>query len=312
MRTVYDRCRQVECPKVTIVILNWNSKKHLSECLPSVFNQSYPNYEVILVDNGSTDGSVEFVRENYPQVKIIKLDKNYGTAKGYNIGIEEALKDENVRYIAFLDNDTKADRNWLSELVKAAENDEEMRKKVGMWASKILRMDNPKVIDTTGVILKWWGTTINRGRGEIDRGQFDNKLNIFCANTTSCLFKREMFEEVGLFDESFFADHELPDLAWRARKKGWKAKYVPTSIVYHRGGGTTKRSEEFERKMIFLATRNRTRVVKRHGILLQKILYMLFLLKTAAMSELGKRLRKNSIGAEPYMKALKYLWCDEK
>lgn len=152
----------MEYPKVTIVILNWNSKKYLSECLPSVFNQSYPNYEVILVDNGSTDGSVEFVRENYPQVKIIKLDKNYGTAKGNNIGIEEALKDENVRYIAVLDNDAKVDRNWLSELVKAAENDEEMRRKVGMWASKILRMNNPKVIDTTGVILKWWGTTMNR------------------------------------------------------------------------------------------------------------------------------------------------------
>jgi len=220
-------------PKVSIVIVNWNGKEYLGDCLSSVFDQSYPNYDVILVDNGSMDGSVEFVRKNYPKVKIIKLSKNYGIAKGNNIGIREAFKDKDVRYIASLATDTKVEKNWLSELVKVANTEE----KIGICVPKILKMDNPKIIDHTGAVFKWKLVFRNRGRGEVDIGQYDNKLDVDGTDGTSCLLKRQMLEEIGLFDESFFINYEYHELSWRAYKRGWKAKFVPSSIVYHKGWG---------------------------------------------------------------------------
>lgn len=287
-------------PKVSIVIVNWDGKRYLEICLPSVFNLNYPNYDVILVDNGSTDSSVEFVKRNYPKVKIIRLDKNYGFAKGNNIGIEEALKDTNVKYIALLNNDTRVDKNWLSELVKVAESDE----KVGMCAPKILRMDNPIIIDSTGAVFKW-GSICDRGRGKVDKGQYDKKLSIVGAGGGSGLFKREMLEEIGLFDDDFFAYYEDSELIWRAYKEGWKARYVPTSIVYHKGGGTSKKNKEFEREMGFLYARNWARSVKRHASPIQKFLFILTLVRTTIMSWVGMRIGRNIIGAEPYINAFK-------
>lgn len=285
-------------PGVSIIIVNWNGKDYLDDCLFSVFKQTYPKYNVILVDNGSTDGSVEFAKGKYPYVNIIELDKNYGFAKANNIGTEEALKDENVRYIALLNNDTKVDRNWLSELVKVAESD----KSVGICASKILIMDNPSIIDSTGYTFSF-GRVVDRGHGEKDEGQYDSKLDVVGACGASVLYKREMLAETGLFDEDFFAYYEDAELSWRAYRNGWKARYVPTSIVYHKGGGTSKRSKEFEREMGFLCARNWERTVKRHATPTQKFLFILALARTAIMSWIGMRIGRNVIGAEPYINA---------
>jgi len=285
--------------KVSIIIVNWNGKKYLSDCLTSVLNQTYPNYEIILVDNGSNDGSIEFVREKYPEVKITKLDKNYGFAKGNNIGMKEALKDKDVKYIALLNNDTKVDKNWLSELVKVVASDE----KIGICTSKILRMDK-LTIDSTGHVLRL-GMLADRGRNKIDRGQYDDKLDIFGACAAACLYKREMLEEIGLFDESFFAYYEDAELSWRAYKNGWKARYVPTSVVYHKGGGTSKKNKEFEREMGFLCARNWARAVRRHATPLQKSLFISALARTAIMSWIGMRIGRNVIGARPYVEAFK-------
>jgi len=262
-------------PKVSIIIVNWNGKEYLSDCLTSVFNQTYQNYEVILVDNGSTDGSVEFVRENYPDIKIIKLDKNYGFIKGNNIGMREASKNKDIKYIAQLDNDTKVDRNWLSELVKVAESDE----KIGICGSKIFFMDNPTIIYSSGHIFKW-GMLIDRGHGKIDKGQYDGKLDIFSASPAACLLKREMAEELGLFKESFFAGYEEgyedSKLPWRANKKGWKIRYVPTSVVYHKAGGTRKKdSSKIERKEAILSAIDCARTFKKYANPLQKLMFVL-------------------------------------
>lgn len=283
--------------KVSIIIVNWNGKRYLNECLASAFNQTYLNYNVILVDNGSNDGSIEFVKEKYPEVKIIKLDKNYGFAKGSNIGMKEALKDKDVKYIALLNNDTKVDKIWLSELVKVAENEE----KIGICTSKILRMDK-LTIDSTGQVLRL-GMLVDRGHNKIDRGQYDDKSDIFSACAAACLYKREMLGEIGLFDESFFAYYEDAELSWRAYKNGWKARYVPTSIVYHKGGGTSKKSKEFEREMGFLCARNWARTVKRHATPTQKFLFILALARTGVMSWVGMRIGRNVIGAKPYIGA---------
>lgn len=292
-------------PKVSIIIVNWNGRRYLNECLTSVFHQTYPNYDVILVDNGSTDGSVEFVRKNCPKVKTIKLDRNYGFARGNNVGIEEALKDKNVKSIVSLNNDTKVDKNWLSELVKVAESNE----KIGMCVPKILKMDNPAIIDSTGGILKLGlklGFIVtNRGCGEVDKGQYDEKLDIMGIGGASGLYKREMLEEIGLFDESFFTYCEETELSWRANKKGWKARYVPASVVYHKGSGTSKKSKELEREMGFLWMRNWARTVKRHATPIQKFLFILKLAKTGIMSWVGMKIGRNDVGAKPFINAFK-------
>lgn len=292
---------KIKCPKVSIIIVNWNGKEYLGACLTSVLDQTYPNYDVILVDNGSTDDSIEFVSEKYPEVKTIKLDKNHGFAKGNNIGIKEALKDEkNEKYIALLNNDTNVDKNWLSELVKAAETE---NSKVGIYASKILKMDK-LTIDSTGHVFKF-GMIVDRGHNKIDREQYDDKLDVIGACAAACLYKREMLGEIGLFDESFFAYFEDADLSWRAYKNRWKARYVPTSVVYHKGGGTSKKSKEFERKMRILIGRNEARIVRRHAIPLQKSLFILRYAIMAIMSWVGMRIGRNFIVASPYIEILK-------
>lgn len=301
--------KTMKYPKVSIIIVNWNGKEHLSKCLPSIFdNTTYPNYEIILVDNGSTDSSVEFIRENYPNpnVKIIKLDKNYGFVKGSNIGMIEAYKDKDIKYIARLDNDTEVDRNWLTELVKVAESDE----KIGLCGSKIFFMDNPAIIYSTGSIIKL-GMMIDRGHGKIDKGQYDDKLNIFCASAAACLLKREMAEELGLFEEQIFAGYDegysykgSTPLPW-AYKFGWKARYVPTSVVYHKAGGTRKRDSELERKEAILAAMDGARAFKEYATPLQKLMFLLVLIKTAIMSWAGMRIGRNILGAKPYIEALK-------
>jgi len=238
------------CPKVSIIIVNWNGKKYLEECLTSVFNQTYPNYEVILVDNGSSDGSAEYVDTNFPQAKIIRLDKNYGFAKGNNIGIEEAFKDSEVKYIATLNNDTKVDPYWLEELVKVAE----MHEGVGSVAPKILFYHARNLICCVGIRICKDCNAKERGRLEEDNNQYENVEEVFGPTAAAALFRREMLEEIGLFDEDYFAYYEDVDLAWRGRLAGWKCMYVPKAIVYHILAGTSKQFSTFK---AYYSERNR-------------------------------------------------------
>jgi GT2 family glycosyltransferase len=240
--------------KVSVIIVNWNGKKHLDVCLSSVFNQNYPNYEVIVVDNGSTDGSVEFIDEKYPQVNLIGLNENTGFARGNNIGIKKAFEDPNVAYIACLNNDTKTDENWLNELVKAAGTDE----KIGMCQSKILFMGTEK-IHSTGILLYKDLTTTNRGMFEEDKGQYDGKLDIFGPIGCSALYSRVMLEKIDLgyneyFDNDYFAYREDDDVAWRGRFAGFICVFVPRSVVYHVHSATGKARSSFK---IYQTERNR-------------------------------------------------------
>ena len=282
-------------PNISIIIVNWNGKRYLNECLISVFNQTFPNYRVILVDNGSTDGSVEFVRENYPEVTIIKLEKNLGFAGGSNVGIKEALKDKSVSYIALLNNDTKVDKNWLYELVKVAESE----KRNGITVSEILPMDRQNIYSTNRVhkLRKLYNWLMHL----YYRLQYPPSV----AHATACLYKRVMLEDIGLFDETFFAYCEDLELSWRAYKKGWKAKYVPESLVYQEGGGTSKKSEKLKREMGFLFARNWAITVKRHATPAQKFVFILVFTKTAVMSQIGMMIGRNNIGAKPYIEAFK-------
>jgi len=212
-------------PLVSIVIVNWNGKHHLEHCLPSVLKQTYVNYEVILVDNGSNDGSVEYVRRKYPAILVITNNQNLGFPKAANIGIK-AAKGE---YVVTLNNDTVADTHWLTELVKAAETS----KKVGMVASKMVRLFQQKVIDSAGVLMDKSGAAYDRGSGEQDLGQFGSLAEVFAPCGGAALWRREMLKDIGLFDEDYFAYYEDVDLSFRARLAGWQCIYAAKAVAYH-------------------------------------------------------------------------------
>lgn len=218
---------------VSIIILNWNGEHLLKTCLDSVFSLAYPNYEVIFVDNASSDNSVEFVSRNYPMIKIIRNKENFGYAEGNNIGIRESRGE----YVVLLNNDTRVETNWVDELVKVAESD----KRIGACASKQLLFDRPHVFHTVGIKPRKNGSPTNIGDGEVDKGQYDKVMEVFAAPGASAFYRRKMLNEIGLFDSDYFVYHEEFDLGWRARLRGWKCFFVPSARVYHMRGTTTGR-----------------------------------------------------------------------
>ena len=238
---------------VSIIILNLNGEKFLKDCFECLKKQTYQNSEVILVDNGSTDNSINFVKKNFPQVKIIANKRNLGFAQANNQGFKRAKGD----YIVTLNNDTKAGEKWLQNLILAAESDE----KIGMVASKILSLKNPSLIDSVGVNICLDGMSRGRGRLEIDKGQYDKIEEILLPSACAALYRRKMLREIGFFDESFFAYCEDTDLGLRGRLAGWKAVLAPQAVVYHYYSGTGGKYSSFkvylvERNYVWVAVKN--------------------------------------------------------
>jgi len=196
---------------------------------------------VIVVDNGSVDGSNVVVRDEFPEVKLLEFPNNAGFAGGVNRGIRSALKG-GVKYIALFNNDAVADEHWLEELVAVAEADE----RVGMVAAKIVTHDG-KRIDSTGDFYSIWGFPYPRGRGEVDYGQYDleEMSDIFAASGGASLYRAQMLREIGLFDERFFAYFEDVDISFRARLEGWKIHYACEATVRHFIGGTSSRIDSY-------------------------------------------------------------------
>jgi GT2 family glycosyltransferase len=194
------------------------------------------------------------VQEHFPEVRLIVLQKNYGFAGGNNAGIRVALG----RYIALLNNDTKADPAWLANLMKEAETDPSP---VGMWASKILSYDDPRIIDNVGLLLYPDGLGRGKGRLEEDRGQYDGRGEAFFPSGCAGLYRREMLDEIGLFDEAFFAYADDVDLGLRARLAGWQCIYVPSAKVYHKYSSSSSAHSPFK---AFLVERNRIWVLLKY------------------------------------------------
>lgn len=238
-------------PFISVILINWNGKRFLKPCVDSVLNQTYGNYDVILIDNASTDNSVGFIKENYAteikngRLKLIASTKNYGFAEGNNVGIRHAFKNPRVEYIATLNIDTVAEKDWLEKLANASKKGG----KIGMLQGKILHMDK-KTIDSTGLLLYKSGTWYDRGENELDMGQYDSMPSIFGVCAAAALYKRKMLEELEprdeFFDGDFFGYCEDVDLSIRARLLGWGAIYVPGAVVYHRRGGTTGPESDFQ------------------------------------------------------------------
>lgn len=223
-------------PMVSIVIVNFNGRNFLSRCLSSVLKTNYPNFEVIIVDNGSTDGSAELVQRcfQYNNIRIIRNSRNLGFAEGNNIGAR-AAKGE---YVVFLNNDTEVDAEWLKELVTVMESDEA----IAAAQSKLLSFDR-KTIDSTGDFINFLGMGWMRGRGEEDKGQYDKIGEIFSARGAGMIVRKQILREIGCFDSDFFMICEDVDLGWRIRLNGYKVVFVPKSVVYHFGSGTRKKFE---------------------------------------------------------------------
>ena len=256
-------------PPASIIIPNWNGAHHLSTCLDSLRRQSYLSFEIVVVDNGSTDGSLELLEKDYPEVKVVALPENRGFAGGVNAGIREARGE----IIAVFNNDAEADPRWLEELAEALARHPE----AGMATPKVLLFDRRDVINTVGDFYGVDGVPGNRGVWQRDEGQFDREEYIFGAAGVAAAYRRAMLDEVGLFDEDFFSFCEDVDLAWRAQLAGWKCVYVPRAVVYHKlsaTGGGKMASYYCGRNFIYVIAKNYpTALLKKHW---RRIVYAQF------------------------------------
>ncbi|MBI5560855.1 MAG: glycosyltransferase family 2 protein [Deltaproteobacteria bacterium] len=235
-------------PIVSIIIVNFNGIRFLKKCLESVYKQSFPSFEVVFVDNGSTDGSIEFVRKNFPETRLVENGENLGFAAGNNRGIGISRGG----FILTLNNDTELKDDFLISLMNAAQHS---GKDAAMWAPKILSMEKKDGIDSVGGLLIYPdGSARGRGRLEKDIGQYDKPAEVFIPSACCALYKKEMLDSVGLFDEDFFAYCEDTDLGLRARLVGWKTLSVPDAVVYHYYSGTAGGFSPFK---AFLVERNR-------------------------------------------------------
>ncbi len=213
--------------RVSILIINWNGLEHLETCLESLKAQSFQDFEVVMVDNGSIDGSMEFIRDRYPWVKLVPLSRNTGFATGNNVGLAHASGE----YIVTLNNDTRADPKWLAALVKVAD----ANPRAGMIGSRICSFEDPDVIDSLGHGVCRDG--MSRGRFRLRRYStmtMEEVEEIIFPSACVCLYRRAMLDEVGFFDDDYFAYAEDTDLGLRGRLAGWGALLATQAIVYHK------------------------------------------------------------------------------
>jgi GT2 family glycosyltransferase len=214
--------------KVSVIVVTFNGRKFLENCLTALSEQSYRDFEIILVDNASSDDSANFVAARFPGVRIVRNAVNLGFAGGVNSGIR-ATKGE---YILLLNNDTVPDRDFIGELVRPVlgEND------TGMCAAKMLFPDGR--INSAGICISLSGASWDRGRGRPDVGQYDREEEVFGPCGGAAIYRRRMLDQIGLLDEDLFLFMEDVDLAFRARLAGWRCVFVPGARVVHHHGGT--------------------------------------------------------------------------
>ncbi|WP_183550848.1 glycosyltransferase family 2 protein [Mucilaginibacter sp. AK015] len=237
-------------PKVAIVILNWNGVKYLRDFLPSVLASAYPNLDIVVGDNGSTDDSLEFLRARYPSVRIIENKQNYGFTGGYN----RVLAQVDADYYILLNSDVEVEPNWIQPVIELMESDE----KIAAAAPKIRSFHQKNFFEHAGAaggFIDKFGYPFCRGRIfyeiEEDKGQYEQPGEIFWASGAAMFIKKRCWDQAGGFDETFFAHMEEIDLCWRLKNMGYKVMYCPQSQVYHVGGGTLNTENPFKTYLNF-------------------------------------------------------------
>ena len=218
-------------PRACLAVLNYDGRELLDEALPSIVAQDYAPFEVVVVDNGSSDGSPEHVRERWPSVRVVALQRNVGVTAALNACVA-AAGDADV--VALLNNDVELAPDWLATLVRVLEE----HPAAAAAAGKLLRQTDRRVIDRAGDTMRWSSWCGGRGSGEIDAGQYDAAGEIFSVGGAAALYRRAALEDVGPFDEDYFAYLEDVDWGFRARLAGYTARYEPAAVGYHRGGAT--------------------------------------------------------------------------
>jgi GT2 family glycosyltransferase len=218
---------------VSVVVLNYDGRELLDVALPSVFAQDHESFEVLVVDNGSSDGSPDHVRERWPEARVLEIPENVGVAAALNRGIE-ATRGE---FIALLNNDVELEPEWLSTLAAALREHPE----AAAMSGKLLQYRARDLIDAAGDGIMWSGAVFNRGHDEPDDGRYSDPEEVFSFCAGAALFRRDAFKMVGGYDEDFFAYLEDTDWAFRAQLAGFRFRYEPRAVAYHVGSATTDR-----------------------------------------------------------------------
>lgn len=282
-------------PKVSIVILNYNTRHFLQKFLPGVLATDYENFEVVLADNASKDDSVEFVKQNFPTVKIIVLSENYGFAGGYN----KALAQVKADYFVLLNSDVEVPKDWLKPLVALAESDSN----IAAVQPKLLDYKDKTKFEYaggSGGFIDKFGYPFCRGRWfnhlEMDNGQYNDRREIFWATGACFLIRSKYWEQANGLDEDFFAHMEEIDLCWRLKNSGYKIMVCPQSVVYHVGGGTLpvgnpRKTYLNFRNGLFLLCKNL------HSSQLWKVLFIRFVMDGLAGIKFLTEFKFREIGA---------------
>ncbi len=223
-------------PLVSVVIVSWNGRPHLTRCLTAVAAQTGVEAETILVDNGSTDGTADFVRASYPAVRLVRLERNAGFTGGNNAGVREARG----RYVALLNNDTEVAPDWLHRLLAGLDEPAG----VALVTSRVVYMDRPDVVDSAGDGLTRAGGAFKHGHGQPVSTVVESR-EVFGVCGAACLMPTALFRELGGFDDAFFASHEDVDLSYRARLLGYRCRYAADAVVLHQGSATLGRMSAF-------------------------------------------------------------------
>jgi GT2 family glycosyltransferase len=238
---------------VSIVILNWNGKQFLKQFLPSLIKHTgHPEAEIVVADNASSDDSLAFLKKEFPGIRIIELDKNYGFSGGYNRAIEQI----DAKYVLLLNSDIEVTEGWLEPLLEKMEKDQ----KVGACSPKLLDYKQKSHFEYAGAAggyIDKYGYPFCRGRIfdylEEDQGQYNDGTDLFWGSGACLMIRTELYRDSGGLDELFFAHMEEIDLCWRLQRMGYKISFVPSSSVYHVGGATLQRGNPFK---TFLNFRN--------------------------------------------------------
>ncbi len=235
----------MENKKATVIIPNYNGKAYTEKCLDSLRRQTCMDFDIVVVDNCSEDGSADLVNEKYPEVRLIRLSENFGFSRAVNEGIRIA----NTEYIILLNNDTEATETFVEELLQAIEG----REDVFSVAAKMLQMADPDKIDGAGDLYCALGWAFALGKGR-NKKRYDRETNVFSACAGAAIYRREVFEAIGYFDEFHFAYLEDVDVGYRARIMGYRNIYTPKAVVYHVGSGFS--GSRYNSFKIRLAARN--------------------------------------------------------
>lgn len=236
-------------PEISVIVLNWNGKHFLETCLAALRRQTFRDFEAILVDNGSEDGSEEYVREHFPEVRLIALKENRGFTGGNIAGWESVHDGPANGLIVLLNNDTEAHPLWLEEFHKASR----IYSNAGMFASKMMMFDDRNRIENCGFAMSEIGFAIDLGRGEVDSPLWSEPRPVFGACAGAAAYRRSMLEDIGFLDNDFFMTSEDVDLSFRAQLRGYECWMIPGAIVYHRYRGAMAK---FPARQAFFTQRN--------------------------------------------------------